>query len=169
MKKSIGVLVLILALLTIPGPDVLAQAPKEISEPSISTWHGISKVLPLGEDRNYVTFESTGIFISEEGKGLFHEGTARGAGSFLIEKGIIKNYSGYFQFILKNGDKVFVTFSAPEFKAGAPAQGRSTIIGATGKSIGIQGSWDWTFYPLRPAAEGISQSYFKHTVKYQLP
>jgi len=169
MKKSIWALVLSLALLTISGADVLAQASKEISEPSTSTWHGISKVLPLGEDRNFITFEATGIFISDEGKGLFHEATARSIGSVLIEKGVSKNYGGYFCFFLKNGDKVFVTFSAPESKAGAPMTGKTTIIGATGKSIGIQGSWDWTFYPLRPAAEGIGQSYFKHTLKYQLP
>lgn len=169
MKKSIWALGLSLALLTISGSDVLAQASKEISEPATSTWYSTSKILPLGEDRNFVTFEATGVFISDEGKGLFHEGTARSSGSFLIEKGIIKNYGGYFYFILKNGDKVFVTYSAPEFKAGAPGKGKSTIIGATGKNTGIQGSWDWTFYPLRPAAEGIGQSYFKHTVKYQLP
>jgi hypothetical protein len=169
MKKFILVLGLSLVLLTVSGVDVIAQASKEISEPSTSTWHGISKVLPLGEDRNFITFEATGVFIGDEGKGLFHEATARSIGSVLIEKGVSKNYGGYFCFFLKNGDKVFVTFSAPESKAGAPMKGKTTIIGATGKSNGIQGSWDWTFYPLRPAGEGIGQSYFKHTLKYQLP
>ncbi len=169
MKKSILVLGLILALLTISVSDVLAQASKEISEPSTSTWYSTSKVLPLGEDRNFITFEATAVFISDEGKGLFHEATARSSGSFLMEKGVAKNYGGYFYFLLKNGDKVFVTYSAPEFKAGTSTKGKTTIIGATGKSIGIQGSWDWTFYPLRPAVEGIGQSYFKHTLKYQLP
>jgi len=169
MKKSILVWGLSLVLLTISGSDILAQGSKEMSEPSTSTWHAISKVLPLGEDRNFVTLEATAVFISEEGKGLFHEATARSSGSFLMEKGVLKNYGGYICFFLKNGDKVFAAYSAPEFKAGAPAKGKTTIIGAIGKSIGIQGSWDWTFYPLRPAAEGIGQSYFKHTLKYQLP
>jgi hypothetical protein len=169
MKKSILVLGLSLALLTISGSDVFAQASKEISEPSTSTWHGVSKVLPLGEDRNFISWEGTGVFISDEGKGLFHEATARSLGSVLIEKGVSKNYGGYICVFLKNGDKVFVMYSAAEFKAGAPANGKTTIIGATGKSTGIQGSWDWIFYPLRPAAEGIGQSYFKHTLKYQLP
>jgi hypothetical protein len=48
MKKFILVLGLSLVLLTVSGVDVIAQASKEISEPSTSTWHGISKVLPLG-------------------------------------------------------------------------------------------------------------------------
>ncbi len=169
MKKSIWALGLSLALLTISGPDVLAQASKEISEPSTSTWYSTSKVLALGDDRNFVTLEATAVFISDEGKGLFHEATARSSGSVLIERGVAKNYSGYICFFLKNGDKVFAAYSAPEFKAGTSTKGKTSIIGATGKSIGIQGSWDWTFYPLRPAAEGIGQSYFKHTLKYQLP
>ena len=169
MKKPILILGLSLALLIISGSDVLAQASKEISEPSTSTWYGISKVLPLGEDRNFATIEGTAVFMSDDGKGLFHEATARSSGSFLVEKGVVKNYGGYLCFLLKYGDKVFAQYSAAEFKAGSPANGRTTIIGATGKSIGIQGGWDWTFYPLRPAAEGIGQSYFKHTLKYQLP
>ncbi len=169
MRKCILVLGLSLFLLIISGPDILAQASKEITEPSTSTWYSTSKVVSLGEDRNFITFEATGVFISEEGKGLFHEATARSLGSFLIEKGIIKNYSGYFYIVLKNGDKVFVMYSTPDFKAGTPGKGKTTIIGATGKSNGIQGIWDWTFYPLRPAAEGIGQSYFRHTLKYQIP
>jgi hypothetical protein len=129
----------------------------------------ISKVLPLGEDRNFMTFEATAVFISDEGKGLFHEATARSVGSVLVEKGVSKNYGGYFYLILKNGDKVFATYSGAESKRGVPMNGKTTIIGGTGKCIGIQGGWDWTYYPLRPAAEGIGQSYFKHTLKYQLP
>jgi hypothetical protein len=169
MKKSILVLGLSLVLLTISGSGVLAQASKEISEPSTSTWYGISKVLPLGEDRNFITFEATAVFISDEGKGLFHEATARSVGSVLVEKGVSKNYGGYFYLILKNGDKVFARYSGAESQRGAPMNGKTTIIGGTGKCIGIQGGWDWTYYPLRPAVEGIGQSYFKHTLKYQLP
>jgi hypothetical protein len=169
MKKSILVLGLSLVLLFSFGLVVQAQTGKEISEASTSTWYATSKVLPLGEDRNFITVEGTAVFISDEGKGLFHEATARSSGSSLMEKGVLKNYGGYICFFLKNGDKVFAMYSAPEFKAGAPWNGKTTIIGATGKSAGIQGSWDWTVYPLRPAAEGIGQSYFKHTLKYQLP
>ena len=98
MKNSILALGLSLALLVLSGSDVLAQASKEISEPSTSTWYAISKVLPLGEDRNFISWESTAVFISDEGKGLFHEATARSLGSVLIEKGVRKNYVGYICF-----------------------------------------------------------------------
>jgi hypothetical protein len=168
MKKSILVLGLSLALLVFSGSDVLAQASKEISEPVTSTWYSTSKVLPLGEDRNFITFEAFGVLISEDGKGLFHEATARSVGSLLMEKGVSKNYGGYMCYFLKNGDKVFATF-AVEVKTGVPTKGKTTIIGGTGKCAGIQGSWEYTGYPLRPAAEGIGQSYNKLPIKYSLP
>lgn len=168
MKKSILVLGLSLALLGISGSEVLAQASKEISEPVTATWYSTSKVLPLGEDRNFITSESFGVLISEDGKGLFHEATAHSSGSYLMEKGVSKHHVGYVCWVLKNGDKVFGTFSL-EIKTGVPTKGKVTIIGGTGKCVGIQGSWEITQYPLRPAVEGIGQAYNKLTIKYKLP
>jgi hypothetical protein len=77
MKKCILVLGLSLALLAISGSDVLSQASKEISESLTNTWYATSKVLPLGEDRDFITFEQFGGLVSEDGKGLFH-----GAGEY---------------------------------------------------------------------------------------
>jgi len=168
MKKSILVLGLSLALLAVSGADVLAQASKEMSEPSTSTWYSTSKVLLLGEDRNFITFEAIGGIVSEDGKGLFHEATARAMGSYLMEKGVSKNYGGYICYFLKNGDKVFATFAA-EIKPGVPTKGKTNIIGGTGKCAGIQGGWEYTGFPLRPAIEGIGQSYNKFTINYKLP
>jgi hypothetical protein len=85
-----------------------------------------------------------------------------------MEKGASKNYIGYICYFLKNGDKVFTTFTA-EIKAGTSAKGKATIIGGTGSCAGIQGSWEYTGNPLRPAAEGILQSYNRITIKYKLP
>jgi hypothetical protein len=150
MKKSILVLGLSLALLTISGSDVLAQASKEISETLTSTWYSTGKVVSLGEGRDFGIFESTGVLISDEGKGLFHEATARILGSYLIEKGVSMNYGGYICYFLKNGDKVFATYTG-EIKPGVPTKGKTTIIGGTGKCAGIQANWEWTGFALRPA------------------
>jgi hypothetical protein len=168
MKKSILVLGISLALLTISGSDALAQASKEIIEPSTSTWYSTAKVLPLGEDLRFITWEAFGVILSDEGKGLFHEATVRVLGFQLMEKGVSKNYGAYGCYFLKNGDKVFMTTTA-EIKPGIPSKGKTTLIGGTGKCIGIQGSWEHIGYALRPAAEGIGQSYNKFTIKYALP
>ena len=168
--KSIWVLglSLVLVLLIIPGSEVLSQQSKEISEQVTTTWQMIPKILPLGEGRNFITSEGYGIVIGEEGKGIFHEATARVSSAYLMEKGVSKNYIGYISYSLKNGDKVFTTFTA-EIKAGSPSKGKATIIGGTGACAGIQGSWEYSGNPLRPAAEGILQSYNKFTIKYSLP
>jgi hypothetical protein len=71
MKKSILVFGLSLALLVFSGSDVLSQASKEITEQVISTWYSTSKVLPLGEDRYFITAESIGVLISEDGRVYF--------------------------------------------------------------------------------------------------
>ncbi len=168
MKKSFLLLGLSFTLLAFSALDVLAQGIKEISERVTNTFYSTSKVLPLGEGRNFIAFEAFGGIVSEDGKGLFHEATARSVGSYLMEKGVSKNYGGYICYFLKNGDKVFATFTA-EVKTGVPTKGKTTIIGGTGKCDGIQGSWEYTGFPLRPAVEGIGQSYNKFTINYKLP
>jgi hypothetical protein len=170
MRKSILVLGLSLGLLVLSGSAVLPQSTKEITEPITLTWHATSKVLPLGEGSNFSTFEVYGVLMSDEGKGLFHEATYHAAGSVLIEKGISKNYVIYGCYFLKNGDKVFVTQTRDEAKTGTPTtKGKNTIIGGTGKCTGIQGSWEYTAFFLRPVAQGILQGYHKHPIRYTLP
>ena len=168
MKKCILVLGLSLTLLAFSGSDILSQASKEIVEPVTLTYYVTTKVIPMGEDRYFVTMDIFGVLLCDEGKGLFHEATAHTAGSFFMEKGYSKDYVIYGYYLLKYGDKVFVMLNA-EIKPGDPPKGKVTIIGGTGKCAAIQGNWEYTTYALRPAVEGISQGYNKHLIKYKLP
>ena len=168
MKRSILVLGLSLALLLFSGSDVLAQASKEISEPITGTWYSTTKVLPLGEDRSFITRDAFGIILADEGKGLFHEATTHWIEAFLMEKGVSKNLVGYGCYFLRNGDKVFATETL-EVKTGASPKYKVIIIGGTGKCVNIQGSWEASGHRLTPAAEGIGQAYTKAIFKYQLP
>ena len=171
MKKSILVLGLSLALLGFSGSDVPAQVSKETTEPVTSTWHSESKVLPLGEDSSFSTFEVFGALMSDEGKGLFHEATVHAAGSSLNVKGVVKKFIMYGSYLLKNGDEVFFEMTRDEFKIGTPYKGNVTLLGGTGKCAGIQGGWEYAGVNLRPAvtAGGIGQGYNKHLIKYRLP
>ena len=171
MRKSILVLGLCLALSVFWGSDILAQVSKEITEPVTSTWYSESKMLPLGEDSSFNTFEVFGALMSEERKGLFHEATLHAAGSSLNVKGVVKKFIMYGSYLLKNGDEVFFEMTRDEFKIGTPYKGIVTLIGGTGKCAGIQGGWEYTGVNLRPAATagGIGQGYNKHLIKYRLP
>jgi hypothetical protein len=168
MKKSILAFGLSLVLLVFSGSDVLSQASKEITEPVTLTWHSTSKFVPLGEDRSFITAEVFGVLMSDEGKGLFNEATGWGLASMLLEKGVMQNYVCHAFWVLKSGDKVFVTFTV-EGKRGVMMKGKINLIGGTGKCAGIQGSGENTAYYLRPAIEGVGQGYNKLNITYKLP
>jgi hypothetical protein len=169
MKKSICILGLGLALLFIFGLNVHAQS-NEVTESVTSSYYGTSKMLPLGPDRGYMTWESFGVLVSDTGEGLFHNVTIRCTGANFAEKGSWEGES-YCAYTLKDGEKVFISskFGGKMGTPMPPAQGTSKMIGGTGKYLGIQGRIEYTTYFLRPSAEGITQSYNKSKMIYKLP
>jgi hypothetical protein len=168
MKKSILVLGLSLVLLFSFDLVVQAQTGKEIIEPITSTWYGTFKNLPLDKDCIFQTWEAFGVVISDTGMGLFHGATVRCMGSLYLEKGVFRDDLGYGVYVLPNGDKAFFK-TVFNRKAGEIAKATTTLIGGTGKCAGIQGSYELTAYPLKPAVNGIFQSYNKLSIKYKLP
>jgi hypothetical protein len=168
MKKSILILRVCLVLLVVFGSDILAQTPKEGTELFTTSYYGTSKIVPLGEGRAHTAYEAIGVTISDTGEGLFHGATVRVLGSMTIEKGVYNDDKFYGVFNLVNGDKVFF-IGVTAGKAGDIGKGTATLIGGTGKCAGIQGSYEFTRNPLRPAIEGIGQSYTKAKIQYKLP
>ncbi len=168
MKKSILILGVYLVLLVVFGSDALAQTSKEGTESTTTPYYVTSKTVPLGEGRAHITYEAIGVTITDTGKGLFHGATVRSLGSMTVEKGVYNDEKIYGVFNLVNGDKVFFTVTMAG-KLGDIGKGTVTLIGGTGKCAGIQGSYEITRNPLRPAMEGIIQSYTKGKIQYKLP
>jgi hypothetical protein len=170
MKKSISILILSLILLFIFGLDAQAQ-PKEAAESLTTSWYVTTKVVPLGEDRIYLTYEAIGVTLTDTGEGLFHGATARVLGGMTIEKGFYNDEFGYGVFNLQNGDKVFMAYKfAGKAGTGGVAKGTFTILGGTGKCAGIQGRSDEiTRTMVRGALEGVGQSFSKGKMRYKLP
>lgn len=168
MKKSILILGLSLVLLVVFGSDALAQMPKEGTESTTTSYYVTSKTISLGEGRAHITYEAIGVTISDTGEGLFHGATVRALGGLTIEKGVYNDDKAYGVYNLPNGDKVFFT-TAVAGKFGDIGKGTVTLIGGTGKCAGIQGSYEVTRNSLRPAIEGIGQSYIKAKIRYKLP
>lgn len=167
MKKLISIIGLSLVFFGEFGMAVYAQTSQEVTETVIVSYYSTVKTIPLGENLVYTTFESFGVTVSDTGEGLFHGATVRALGAMTIEKGAYVDKI-YAVFNLRNGDKVFVTASCTG-KRGATGEGTTTFIGGTGKCAGIQGSGEFTRHSLRPASEGISQSYNKLKIRYRLP
>jgi hypothetical protein len=168
MKKFIFIFGLSLVLLVVFGSGPLAQTPKEGTESTTTSYYVTSKTIPLGEGRIHMTYEAFGVTISDTGEGLFHGATVRALGGMTIEKGVYNDDKAYGVFNLPNGDKVFFTTAAAG-KLGDTGKGIATFIGGTGKCAGIQGSYEFTRNSLRPAMEGVGQSYIKSKIQYKLP
>lgn len=169
MKKSILVLILSFVLLAISGLDAQAQ-PKEAIEPVNVSWYVTAKVVSLGADRIYMTYEAIGLTVTDTGEGLFHGATARVLGGMTIEKGFYNDEYGCGVWNLPNGDKVFITLKmAGKAGTGGVAKGTFTIIGGTGKCAGIQGGMEGTRTMVQTALEGAGQSFLKGKLQYKLP
>lgn len=166
MKTRLSV-ILGLITLAVFGFGNIARAQNEVTESITSSFYGTSKVIPLGPDRVYMTFELFGVSVSDTGQGLFHNATNHVIVAIWGEKGNFTMEGAGF-YTLKDGEKVFVTTKSSG-KTGIPAMGTSTIVGGTGKYSGIQGRQEYTSYSLRPSAEGILQSYNKTKIIYKLP
>ncbi|HME42856.1 MAG TPA: hypothetical protein VKF36_07225 [Syntrophorhabdales bacterium] len=171
MKRFIWLATLSFVLLMAFGMDVQAQ-PQEVTEVVTITGYVTPKILPLDEGRVRANYEFIGIVLSDTGSGLFHEATSRVLGGLTAEKGKFNDEQGCSVFNLRNGDKVFFTFTgAGEIKPGGGGEEKiaGTITGGTGACAGIKGSSTFTGHGLRPALEGIGQFYSKGTIKYTLP
>ena len=169
MKKSILILVLSLVLLAVSGLGAWAQA-KEATESVNVSWYVTTKIVPLGQDRIYATYEAIGLTVTDTGEGLFHGSTARVLGGMTIEKGFYNDEYGCGVWNLPNGDKVFITFKmAGKAGTGGVAKGTFIIIGGTGKCAGIQGGMEGTRTMVQTALEGAGQSFLKGKLQYKLP
>ena len=173
MKKSILILGLSLVLLFIFGLNAHAQ-PKEVTESVTTIYYVTPKLVPLGPDSGFMTYEAIGLAVCDAGQGLFHLATVRVLGSATGEKGKSSDERGNGVWNLMNGDKVFMTIKAAgeSAKPGVAGitKGTVTIIGGTGKCSGIQGTFEFTRYNVPKAAiEGIIQSCVKVNIQYKLP
>jgi len=169
MGKSILILVLSVILLAVSGLDAWGQG-KEVTEPINVSWYVTTKVVPLGVDRMYVTYEAIGLTVTDTGEGLFHGATARVLGGMTIEKGFYNDEYGCGVWNLSSGDKVFMTLKmAGKAGTGGVAKGPFTIIGGTGKCAGIQGSMEGTRTMVQSALETAGQSFLKGKLQYKIP
>jgi hypothetical protein len=167
MKKTILVLILGIVLLAVFGLEAKAQVPKEGTISETCVYSGTLKTLPMGQERLQITYESMGVSLSDTGEGLFHNASFRCIGAFYAVKGEYDDSTSCF-LIRPDGDQIFLIMKSTG-KVGGIAKGTLTIVGGTGKLVGIQGSAEFTKIDVRPAAEGTFQGYNRWKGHYKLP
>jgi len=168
MKKTVFVLVSAIVLLAVFGPDANAQGPKEASTSFNIVYSGTFKALPMGQERLQNTYEIMGVAIGDTPEDFHHNASFRCVGGFHAVKGEFKDDSGSCVFTRPDGDKIFSTYKAAG-KMGGEAKGTFTIVGGTGKLVGIQGDGEFPRFAVRPAAEGTFQGYARWKGQYKLP
>jgi hypothetical protein len=168
MKKTVLVLILDIVLLAVFGANTNAQVPKEASTSFNMVYSSMFKALPMGQERLQMTYEIMGVAIGDTPEDFHHNTSFRCLGAFHAVKGEYKDDGGFCVFTRPDGDQIFSTYKAAG-KMGGGANGTFTIVGGTGKWVGIQGSGDFPRFVMRPAAEGTFQGYARWKGQYKLP
>jgi hypothetical protein len=168
MKKVIIVVVGTFFLSVALGLVANAQVPKEGTTSFTSGYSGTFKVLTMGQERVQMTYEFMGVNIGDTPEDFNNNTSFRCIGAFHAVKGEYNDGSTFCVATRPDGDQIFSIYKTAG-KMGAMFKGTYTIVGGTGKLVGIQGSGEVTGIPLRPAAEGTFQEYAKQKGKYTLP
>jgi hypothetical protein len=168
MKKTILMLILSIVLLAIFVPDAKAQVPKEASTSFNMVYSSTFKALPMGQERLQMTYEVMGVAIGDTPEDFHHNASFRCLGALHAVKGEYKDDGGFCVFTRPDGDQIFSTYKAVGTIAGG-AKGTFTIVGGTGKLVGIQGSGEFPRFVMRSAAEGTFQGYARWKGQYKLP
>jgi hypothetical protein len=168
MKKTVLVLILGIVLLAVFGTEAKAQIPKEGTTSFTSSYSGKFKVLAMGQERLQMTYEFMGANIGDTPEDLNHNTSFRCIGSFHVVKGEYNDGSTFCVTTRPDGDQVFAIYKTAG-KLGGGYKGTYTVVGGTGKLVGIQGSGECTGINLRPAAEGTFQDYNRQKGHYKLP
>ncbi len=167
IKKSMA-LILTLLLLAIAGPVVGEEMAREGSSSSRIYWTGTFDVLPMGKERVQMNYEGYSVQVSDTEKGLLHHATGHVVGGLLAVKGVYENDSGLISYTRPDGDQIFVTYKCSG-TMGKSAKGTITLVGGTGKFIGITGTGEFTRNSLRAPAKGVFASFAVSKSSWKLP
>jgi hypothetical protein len=154
VKKIILATLFSLILLVTFGLAANAQMAKEGTYSSTEYISGTYKVVLMGEERLYLSYEYMGSIVSDTGKGFIHNMSVHGIGSLHAVKGMVEQESGIEVYNDPDGDKVFQTYKGTGGELGVHTEGIGTFVGGTGKYTGITGDRKWSYTKLHPAAEG---------------
>ncbi len=153
MKKVFITLAITLFLLNTSGYVLSEEMAKDGSYTSKNYATGTSKALPMGEERLQLTYEGSGIYVSDIEEGLLHNSSIYFLGALHAVKGAFEE-SGGMVLTAPDGDKAFMTYKGSG-NLGKSAKGTYTYVGGTGKYAGIKGDGEFTRLHLQPPSKGM--------------
>jgi hypothetical protein len=169
MKKIIVVSIVALMFTIVFVPICNAQMAKEGTDSGINIWSATTTVAPLDKEQYALTYECLGAYLSDTGKGPFHNMSTHNIGVIYHAKGGGK-VLGYMIMTAPDGDKVFAELNEDKTPSPPnPSKGTGKYIGGTGKFAGIEGTIEYSRYYVRPAKEGTVQEVAHVKSQWKLP
>lgn len=167
MKKNIRMLFFITLGLIFSASTVYSEMAKEGSATGRNFATVTVKALPMGEERLHLTYEGSGIYISDDEEGFLNNASIHFLGALHAVKGVFEE-SGFMVSTVPDGDKVFATWEGSG-NLGKDAEGTYTYVGGTGKYTGITGSGEFTRSSLQPPSKGVHAAISLFKGNWKLP
>ncbi|MBU0517021.1 MAG: hypothetical protein KJ621_19875 [Proteobacteria bacterium] len=172
MKRVLLPLVPAVALVGLVALPVLgagAKVAKQGSAARILYFSGTYKAIVVGKAHVHWIYKVFGLTgIGPKTSPFFHS-SCHCLGTLYWTNWKKRTYesSGTCVYTRPDGDKIIVKISA--VGKGGPANGKWTIVGGTGKFVGMTGQGTFLRVNTRPAARGTFQGYHLNKGNYQLP
>ena len=167
MKKALMMLIFTLFLLATVGNVFGEEIAKEGSNTGKNYLSGTSKVLAMGQERLQMNYEGSGLFVDDSGKGFFHLAATYVMGTLHAVNGVFEE-TGFMVLTTTDGDKIYGTYKGSG-TLGKPVNGTWAWVGGNGKYAGIEGTGEFTRYPLQNATEGMWTSMSLTKGNYKIP
>jgi hypothetical protein len=167
-KKTLGLLI-ILSFLWVSAVAVSAEMAKEGTGAGTNFYTATMTVMPVDKDHYTLTYEALGVFVSDDGKGPFHNMSTRNIGVIHFDKGVGK-LLGYVVMTAPDGDKVLSEIKEEKtLPPPNPNHGTGKFMFGTGKFSGIEGTFEYTRYYVKPAKKGTAQAVSHSKSTWKIP
>lgn len=145
-----------------------APLPKEGTIALTGVYHAKLNRVSMGQDLIGWTADSTVGLVADKPEGFGDRVTGRCLGAGRLIKGKVEFEYGTCEYTDLTGDKFYTTLSYVSANADTTAA-KQTIVGGTGKYLGITGAWDVVRREHRAPAQGEGVGSTKLTGTYKLP
>jgi hypothetical protein len=150
------------------GAPAAVQLPREGTYAFTLRHAGTVKVLRMGEERWQVTYEMSGVSLSDGGGGPLHRASVRCLGALHAIRGIYDDDHGFCVHVRPDGDQAFTTYRGAG-TSGEGGAGIFTFVGGTGKLKGLTGGGEYSGTSPHSSSAGSFHGYSKAKASWKLP
>ena len=150
------------------GTPARAQLSREGTYTSTMAQSGTFRILRMGEERWQITYEMSGVSLSDSGDGPLHRASVRCLGASHVIRRAYDNDHGFCVHVRPDGDQAFTTYRAAG-TTGVGGTGTFTFVGGTGKLEGLTGGGEYSDRSSHATSTGTFHGYSNTRASWKLP